>query len=85
VNDVQATGPDSAYLTNSNYLRAHPLLAVLELLLSLRFTDVIHCTSVTSSPNCRSVDNGLNSPNGVAMSYDGRLVELLTWLCIFCS
>ena len=67
MNDVQATGENSFYFTNSNYFRT--LVAVLlEVLLALPLTDVVHC----DGQSCTAVDSGLKGPNGIAMSPDAQ-------------
>ncbi|KAK7111888.1 hypothetical protein V1264_011442 [Littorina saxatilis] len=69
VNDLQATGENSFYFTNSNYF-TKPLAVLLEVLLELPLTDVVYFDGQTYTV----VDSGLKSPNGVAMSPGGKYV-----------
>ncbi|XP_076458749.1 serum paraoxonase/lactonase 3-like isoform X2 [Babylonia areolata] len=69
VNDILATGENSFYFTNCNYFRTMPW-AVLELLLELRLTNVVHYDGHSYTV----VDGGLTSANGVAMSSDHKTV-----------
>ena len=67
MNGVQATGESSFYFTNSNYFRK-PLAVLLEVLLTLPLTDVVHCDGQSYTV----VDSGLRGPNGIAMSPDAQ-------------
>ena len=67
MNDVQATGENSFYFTNSNYFRK-PVTVLLETLLALPLTDVVHCDGQSYTV----VDSGLKGPNGISMSHDAQ-------------
>lgn len=70
VNDVQATGENSFYFTNSQYYKAQPL-AFMEMMLGiLQFTDVVYFDGSAY----KTVAGGMQVPNGLAMSNDQQYV-----------
>ncbi|KAL5006032.1 hypothetical protein ScPMuIL_017190 [Solemya velum] len=74
-NDVLATGEDSFYFTNIGYFHSH-LGNMLELLPLLPFGNVVYYDGNTY----RQVVDNLLTPNGIAMSLDGKYVYLCTSL-----
>lgn len=69
LNDVQAAGPDSFYVTNFFSYRWEPLI-MLEMVFGAKWVDLVYFDGKSYS----SVAGGMNMLNGVAMSNDQKNV-----------
>lgn len=66
MNDVVATGPDSFYATNLDYLRRGMTKQMLEFVLDLHWGSVVFYDGQSG----REVVSGLHHPNGISISPD---------------
>lgn len=75
VNSVQPTGENSFYFTNYQYF-THPLAIMVETLNQLPWTEVVYFDGQSYT----TVADGMASPNGIAMSLDGRFIYVAVCL-----